>query len=174
MQSARYVITPEDSVAYGTLHFDRSVKRAAPVIVTAMVVLSGLFASLHGVLKGAIMLGFLSVCVGLALFSVRFWINPRRITCILRKSALLQEPQTLTLSDQGFSIVQPSAHVEMTWGQIKAWDENERVLALYVTGQLAYILPKRQINSGCINAVRGRLVDSGLTVRGSSANEQNR
>ncbi|MEO1222364.1 MAG: YcxB family protein [Pseudomonadota bacterium] len=132
--------------------------------VAAMIALAFAFDGWDAVLPVSI--GGL-IGAGLMLGLARFVFVPRYAKRAWRDFALIKEPVELTLSAEGFGMVQPSAHVDAKWEQIIAWDEDSKVFALYVTRQQAYILPKSQLSVGHIDFSRSCLIKSGLIKKGT-------
>jgi len=161
-----YSIEEADQVAFNALHFRGSVPRFVLFATLTVGAIMALAYSFDGAM------GALSVCIGgvigiaLMLAIVRYITVPRFARKAWRDFALIREPMTLTLHEEGFTLDQPSAHVDGRWSNMIAWDEDVKVFAIYVTRQQAYILPKDQIEADIIDYARARLIDSGLIKRG--------
>ncbi|WP_086607552.1 YcxB family protein [Erythrobacter donghaensis] len=100
-----------------------------------------------------------------ALFA-RYVTIPRKAARAFRDYALIREEMTLSLTGEGFAITQASGHVAMAWSDVLMWDENDRILAIHPTGELAYILPKQAIGRDRVDFIRQHLVDYGLSSKG--------
>jgi len=96
----------------------------------------------------------------------RYVIIPRKGARTFREYALIREEMTLSLSDEGFAIAQPSGHVAMAWGDLLMWDESDRILAIQPTRELAYIIPKQAIGDERATFIRQKLADHGLPSKG--------
>ncbi len=165
MEPATYSISQEDHVAFSVMHFYGSFAQfvlvMGLVVVAVTAVLLALFewTSAYSVIIGG--------AVGMAVMFVltRFVTVPRHAKKSWRDFALLREPVELTLSQEGFSMVQPSAEVTAKWDDMIVWNESEHVFAIYITQQQAYILPKQQIPASHIDFARERLIESGLVKK---------
>lgn len=107
--------------------------------------------------------GLLGVSGMFAFF--RFVSVPRQAKRAWHEFALIKEPMELSVDEDGFELIQPSAHVKSPWRDMIAWNEDLRVFAIYITQQQAYILPKDQIEASTIDFARTRLIESGLTAK---------
>ncbi|MEM7700593.1 MAG: YcxB family protein [Pseudomonadota bacterium] len=167
MESARYAIMEADQIAFNLLHFRASIGRfllIAAGLVCAIMLIAFAFDGVEAVTSVGIG-GVIGMVLMLAL--VRYLIVPRFARKAWRDFALIREPIEFSAHADGFAIHQPSAHVEATWSNMIAWDEDAKVFAIYVTRQQAYILPKPQIEGDFIDFVRAQLIESGLTKRGA-------
>lgn len=166
METARYAIGEEDQIAFMLLHFRRSIP-AFLVAGALTVVLLGTLAFVYDDGRAAMAAAIGGVLGMSAMFGYfRFLAIPKHAKRAWREFALIQEPMEFTVGTDGFEIVQPSAHVKALWSNMIRWDEDERVFAIYVTQQQAYILPKNQIEPSVIEYARQCLVESGLAAKG--------
>lgn len=166
MDPIHYAIREEDQLAFADLHFRASVPRfllAGGLAVAALLAMA--FAVDGAEAAWAVSIGG---AIGLALMYalIRYIFVPRHARRAWRDFALIQEPIDLTLGEDGFTLNQASAHVEARWEHMIAWDEDKRVLAIYVTRQQAYILPKDQVGAAALEYARERLIESGLIAKG--------
>jgi len=80
---------------------------------------------------------------------------------------LIKEEMTIKLGEEGFTITQPSAHVDAKWSDMTGWDEVTEVLAVYVTRNQGYVVPKSQVPVSQIDYARERLIANGLPKAGA-------
>ncbi|MEM7688153.1 MAG: YcxB family protein [Pseudomonadota bacterium] len=149
------------------LHFRASIGRfvlIATGAVLAIMAIAYTFDGEEAVLPVAIG-GVIGVVLMLAI--IRYVTVPRFARKAYRDFALIREPIEFSPREDGFTLHQPSAHVDAQWLNMIAWDENEKVFAIYVTRQQAYILPKQQVEAEVIDFVRAGLINSGLIERGA-------
>ena len=100
------------------------------------------------------------------IFLMRFVMIPRQANKAWNEYALIKEEMTLTLHEDSFIIDQKSGHVDSKWTDMIAWDETDLLFAIYLTRQLAYILPKDQVPPSHLDYARQRLLKSGLKKAG--------
>ncbi len=166
MGPVRYSISEELHLAFWKLQFASSLFRGL-AILTGLVAILGLIAFLFDDAIAA-----LSVVIGgvisatLVIAFSRFVVLPWQAKRAWADYVLIKEHVDLTLDDEGFSLVQPSAHVNGKWSQIVLWNERDELFAMYLNSQLAYILPKDQIDKAIINFARERLIAAGLVKKG--------
>ncbi len=166
MKPACYHITEADFVAFQQL----LAARAAPRFAVLMAVVAAV-ASAIGVILGvpAIAIGAFGGAIvgaiGLPLIA-RWLVIPRQARKVYREYDLIQEDMTLNLTADGFVISQPSGSVTVGWQSVVLWHENDLLLTLHPTRNLAYILPKAALGEGAIAILKERLVAHGLTRQG--------
>jgi len=167
MDPVHYSISEKNQLDFSVMHFWASMPRFLAIMGGLVVVIVAVSWSLDdwGIALSAIVSGVVGVSIMLAI--VRFFTIPRFARKAWRDFALIKEPVELALSEDGFKMTQPSAHVDAAWDNMLAWNETDSVFAIYVTQQQAYILPKAQVGTRAIDYVRERLIDSGLVKRGA-------
>jgi hypothetical protein len=167
VEPVEYTIGEADHVAFNLLQWRAMIPRtilAGAVAVIALGVLAYAIDGLDAFVPVAI--GG-TIGVGAVLMIQRFIVVPRFARKTWREFKLLRETMTLSLGEEGFAIQQPSAHVDAFWQDMIAWDENARILAIYITRQLAYVLPKLDVGPDHIDYARERLIESGLIAKGT-------
>ena len=167
MPPAKYAITQQDQLAFNILHWRGTVPRAlfyVTLVVAGMIALAFAFDGMEGAIPVAVG-GVVGVAVMLTL--ARYILVPRHAKRAWREFALIKEPVELSFTDDGFTLLQPSAHVDARWEKMIAWDEDAQVFAIYVTRQQAYILPKAQLDDAVIDFARERLIATGLVQKGA-------
>lgn len=165
---ATYAITENDQLAFNILHWRATVPRALVFVAIVIVCLMALSYIADGP-ESTLLVAVGGVAGAALMFTLaRFVLVPRHAKRAYREFALIKEPVKLSMNDETFSIVQPSARVEASWTQIIAWNEDLKVFAMYVTRQQAYILPKGQVEDSMIDFARERLVATGLIARGKA------
>ncbi|WP_298333538.1 YcxB family protein [uncultured Erythrobacter sp.] len=165
MEAARYKVSEEHQIAFTLLHFRASIPLfllAGGLVTLAIAAVAYALADKFAALSVAIG-GVIGVCLMLAI--IRFFSIIRHAKRAYREFALIKEPVELTLSDAGFTMAQPSAHVEGRWDKMIKWDEDDEVFAIYITQQQAYVVPKDQVEPGLIHVARNGLMASGLTTK---------
>lgn len=168
MKPASYRITEQDQLAFNILHWQATVPKAllyVAIVVAGLLALAFVFDGLDAVMP--VMVGGIAGA-GIMMLIARYILVPRHAKRAWRDFALIREPIELCVTEDGFKIVQPSAHVNATWEKMIAWDENAKVFAIYVTRQQAYILPKEQIDDEVIDFARKRLMSTGLVQKGKT------
>ncbi len=165
MEPAAYSISQEDHVAFSVMHFYGSFIQFVLVVGFFVIAMTALLLALFE--WNSAYSAIIGGAVGMVLMFVltRFVTVPRHAKKSWRDFALLREPVELTLSQDGFSMVQPSAEVTAKWSDMVAWNESEHVFAIYITQHQAYILPKPQIPASHIDFARERLMESGLVKK---------
>jgi len=168
MAPAKYTLTEEDQLAFNILHWRGTVPKAllyVGIAVAGMLALAFAVDGLDVVLP--VLVGG-TVGAAIMLLLARYVMVPRHAKRAYRDFALIKEPVELSVSEEGFAMHQPSAHVDAKWDKMIAWDENAHVFAIYVTRQQAYILPKSQVDDGVVDFARERLMASGLIQKGKA------
>lgn len=166
MEPVRYHITQGDYIAFQQL----IQARAVPRFVLFMAGLA-LVVSLVGALLGApdVAIGAFGGAaigaIGLPLIA-RWIVIPIQARKAYREYDLIKEEMALTLGDDSFAISQPSGNIEVSWASVVLWREDDRMLTLHPTSNLAYILPKAAIGEGCIATIKQHLAASGLPRQG--------
>ncbi len=166
MGPVRYSISEELQFAFWKLNFTSNLPRALAVIA-AIVVILGILVFVFEDWVAALTAMICIMLGGTAtLLCIRFILFPRQAKKAWADYALIKEHVDLTLDEAGFSLVQPSAHVDAKWTQIVRWNEQDELFAMYLNSQLAYILPKDQVGKEIIDFARERLIKSGLVTKG--------
>lgn len=166
MEPARYSISQEDHIAFVLLHFRRNIPGFLIAGSLAVCILcAGAFVYDDGNAALAVAIGGVLGMGGMFAI-IRYFSVPRHAKRAWQEFALIKEQMELRVSEGGFELDQPSAHVKSSWCDMVAWNEDERVFAIYVTQQQAYILPKGQIEASLIDYARTQLIESGLQAKG--------
>lgn len=167
MDPVRYTVSEEIHLAYWTLQFDSSIKRAIVFLCGLVVVLAIIaFVIADGISALSVGIGGVIGAVIVTL-ATRFIVIPWQAAKSWRDYALLKEEMTITMHEDGFSIEQPSAHVDAKWSSMIAWHETDQLFAMYLNRQLAYVLPKDQVSAAHTDYARRHLIASGLHNKGT-------
>lgn len=166
MEPVSYQISEQINRRFWELQFNSSLKKGLTILACWVIVLGVIAFALDG-LVGAVSIATGGVAAVLVVVLVaRYFFLPRNAAKAWRDHALLREEMELSLRDEGFSIKQPSAYVDVQWTDIVAWNESTDLLAIYPTLQMAYVIPKVDIGSEHVDFARGRLIASGLPNKG--------
>lgn len=166
MEPISYHITEDDYVAFQKMIAARGVPRFV-LFMVGLVVLASLIVIAAGApeaILGAATGGLIGA-TGLPLIA-RWTIIPIQARRSYREYDLIQQEMTLSLTDEGFAISQASGRVAMTWDSVAIWNENNSLLTLHPTKNLAYILPKHSLGDAHIAFIRQCLGAHGLSTKG--------
>ncbi len=166
MEPVRYTISKAQHLAFWKLQFDASLRRGLLILglVVAALVLVALGAGEAEDAFSAAFGGVLGATIMVVV--MRFVMIPRQATKAWNDYALIKEEMTLTLGEESFTIAQKSGHVEAQWADMTTWDETDAIFVMYLTRQLAYLIPKDQVPDAHIDFARQSLADSGLIKAG--------
>jgi hypothetical protein len=162
VEPVSYTISKAQHLAFWKLQFDASLRRGLLILglVVAALVLLALGA---GQAEDAFSVAFGGVLgATIMILAMRFVMIPRQANKAWNEYALIKEEMTLTLGEESFTIDQKSGHVDAKWADMTAWDETDAIFAMFLTRQLAYLLPKDQVSDEHLEFARESLVDSGL------------
>lgn len=85
------------------------------------------------------------------------WLRRRRLRKAFESSASFQEQIEIRMDDDGIHYThETGAHV-LLWDRVTKWSENVRFFYLYESDLFARILPKRALEAGEQDEIRGRM-----------------
>lgn len=137
------------------------------IFVSAFFVVGGFAYLLDGPRMAAEYLALAGVSAVGTLAAIRFLMVPRIAKRQWRENHNIREELTLTLNQDGFTIAEPSSHVDARWDQMLKWEESDAILAIFPNSLVAYILPKQQVGPEHIDFARQRLISNGLAQAGA-------
>lgn len=166
IEAVVYYISRDDYASFLRLMSARAMPRFALAVAGFVAVVSAAAFALDEryLIIGAVAGGLVSI--GSTPIVGRNYAIPRSVEKVFREYALIQEEMTLTLTSEKFSISQASGNVTMLWDKVLMWNENERVLLIHPSHNLAYILPKEAIGPERGEYIKQRLAENGLPHKG--------
>lgn len=167
MEPVSHTITKDDHFAFWARQLSKSIRRFV-IIVAGVVVVLGLLAWFLNDRTSAVAVAT-GGCIGAILFPLimRCLVLPKEAQRMWDAFGLIKEEMTIKLGEEGFTITQPSAHVDAKWSDMTGWDEVTEVLAVYVTRNQGYVVPKSQVPVSQIDYARERLIANGLPKAGA-------
>lgn len=81
-----------------------------------------------------------------------------------REAANARQEITSDWDETDIWLKQQDGYVKMPWTDIKAWGEDETVLALLRNGPIFYAIPKRALDAQALDSLRASLAKAGVPV----------
>jgi hypothetical protein len=166
VEQVRYRITQNDYIAFQQLLAARAAPRFAVFMALLAAAMSavGALAGVADIAIGAFG-GAVIGAIGLPLIA-RWLIIPVQARKAYREYDLIKEEMVLSLNEDNFVITQTSGRVAIGWESVVLWRENDLMLTLHPTRQLAYIMPKPALGERPIAYIKERLAAHGLPRQG--------
>jgi hypothetical protein len=86
------------------------------------------------------------------------WCIPHNSRKLYRDLERLGIDCTYTFDGSGIRAHRTNAHNDLRWDQIPRWLENDRVLTIFLTRRTFFVLPKSQIATETLDALRSTLI----------------
>ena len=165
-RTATFQLTQADHLAYLRLVVIASLPLFALYIFSIFLIFL-LFGFYMDDLKMASVMSAAALATFFALSTLSYFVlMPHNSKKIWKEHVQIREPMTFIVEEHQFSIKQPSGQTTAQWTNMARWNEDGKVFAIHIAGQLAYVIPKRCVDGDFIDFVRNRLIESGLPKKG--------
>ncbi len=145
MTEFQYKITEDDYVKCMMLAASSSKKQLLQLSIGGIVcLLLGLFGprGLNGIGYAALIAGAFGYFFALYIFT------PYNAKKSYRKYKAIQNPMTISFSDDGYNIRAENGQSNAKWDLLLKWRENNNFILVYLAPKLFHLIPKRLAESG--------------------------